>query len=134
PHVDAVQARNRPSELGRRLGDLLPGLGEPPGRAEDRQPAVAVAGGPPDGRVALPADDDRDRRARRRLEARGGELEELPLVVDGVPAVADLAPVLTADPGAEHQAPGGQLADRGELACRSSGREAGCAVICDLTR
>jgi hypothetical protein len=35
---------------------------------------------------------------------------------------------------AEHEAPGGQLADRGELACRSSGREAGCAVICDLTR
>jgi hypothetical protein len=34
------------------------------------------------------------------------------------PAVADLAAVLAADPGAEHQAAGGQLADRGELACR----------------
>ena len=151
PHVDAVPGRRRPAEGRRGLGDLLFRLGEAASRAEDRQPAVAVPGGPPHGRLSLPADDDRHRRVRRGLDAGRGEPEELTGVIDGLaagqraqhvqalvhpaaagrrvdPAVSDLAAVFAGHPDAERQPAGRQLADRGELAGRQH-RMAQCEQV-----
>jgi hypothetical protein len=137
PYVDAVPGRRRPAEGRSGLGDLLFRLGEAASRAEDRQPAVAVPGSPPHGRLFLPADDDRHRRVRRGLDTGRGEPEELTGVIDRLaagqraqhvqalvhpaatggrvdPAVADLAAVFAGHPDAERQPAGRQLADRGE--------------------
>ncbi len=57
---------------------------EPAWRAPGRQPAVAEASHPGQGRIAATPDDERDTRRRRRANPAGLEVEERAVAVDGL--------------------------------------------------